>query len=119
MAESLVPDLAPTDRQMFKARFKNRRRLSKKLGKPPWVIARPFADSSDEAVIASVLALHITDNEPWLVRGVLRLTGRGALVLRRVSVEHLIHEGAEVTATALRVPLATIRDRARFYLRQS
>jgi hypothetical protein len=119
LTPSLIPELAPGDRPMFEARFKNRRRLLKKLGPPPWVIARRFADTSDDAVIASVFALHVADEEPWLVRGVLRLTAEGGLVLRRVSVEHLTDEKAEVTAKAVRVPLAAIRDRARFYLRQS
>src|SRR4051794_16321285 len=114
------PPLERYDRRTAAEWFRARRSRTTKLGAPPWVLhTRRFRDPSDPAVHAVVVALHIAEGHPWLVQGVLRADSHGALLLQRVAVEHLTDPDIEVGAQAMRLPVATLRDRARFWLQQN
>lgn len=84
-------------------------------------MARDFRDPDDPSTAAAVVALHrvpvsetnLDEEQPWLIRGVLRIEGSGRLVLVRLSVEHFNDPTVEVTGYVLhRLPIGTIRKKA-------
>jgi hypothetical protein len=117
MTSELQP-LTEYERDSLTSWYRHRKSRTKRLLPPPWAIARPFEDPDDPAVRASVAALHVFRDQPWLVRGTLRAAEEGPLTLAHIGVEHLFDPGVEVTNEVLRhVPAATIRDRANAWLR--
>jgi hypothetical protein len=92
---------------------------------PPWIIASRFKDREDEKILAAVVALHpvrpsksASQEEPWLIRAVLRAAVDSPLTLTRLSVEHFFRPDVEVTGHVLHlIPVAEIRNRAQAWLR--
>jgi hypothetical protein len=99
-------------RETFNGRLRAYARGSKRVEPPPWVIAEPA-----KRALAGIVAVHIIDGEPWLIRGKLQSAEAGPPILTRLSVEHYDTD-VEVTGHVLRgLPAGEIRRKALEWLR--
>lgn len=69
-------------------------------------------DPPDSGSLARFAAGVLVQEKPWLIEGCLHSNPKGPPLVSRLSIEHFPEADVEVTGTVLRLPLATIRDRA-------